>query len=92
MGFVFLLLLGLTAIILIARFASKAAGRSAAGGVVQNGKERITYEGGKSHTDKTNYFQEAVISLLLKKGVITEAELLDEIELIKKEIRKEEDV
>lgn len=85
MGFAFLLLLGLTAIILIARFASKAAGRGAPGGTVQNGKEKITYEGGKSHAERGRYFQEATISLLLKKGVITEEELLAEIEMIRKE-------
>lgn len=85
MGFVFLLLLGLTAIILIARFASKAAGRGAPGGTVQNGKEKVTYEGGKNHAERGRYFQEATISLLLKKGVITEEELLAEIEMIRKE-------
>lgn len=85
MGFVFLLLLGFTAIILIARFASKAAGRGASGGAVQNGKEKITYEGGKSPAEKARYFQEATISLLLKKGVITEEELLAEVEMIRKE-------
>lgn len=85
MGFVFLLFFGLAAIILIARLASKASGRSASGGAVQNGKERIAYEGGKSHAERTRYFQEAVISLLLKKGVITEAELLAEVEMIRKE-------
>lgn len=85
MGFVFLLFLGLAAIILIARLASKAAGRSADTGAAQNGKERIAYEGGKSQAERTRYFQEATISLLLKKGVITEEELLAEVEMIRKE-------
>jgi hypothetical protein len=85
MGFVFLLFLGLAAIILIARLASKASGRGGPGAAVQNGKERITYEGGKHHAERARYFQEAVISLLLKKGVITEEELLSEVEMIRKE-------
>lgn len=85
MGFVFLLFFGLAAIILIARFASKASGRSGPAGAGQNGNERIPYEGGKGQAERTRYFQEAVISLLLKKGVITEEELLAEVEMIRKE-------
>lgn len=87
MGFVFLLLLGLAAIILIARFGSKASGRSAAGVLHngQNGKERPAYGEGKSQAERGRVFQEALISLLLKKEIITEEELLSEIELIRKD-------
>lgn len=84
MGFLFILLVGLAAIILIARFGSKASGRGAAA-KAQNGKERIGYEGGKSQAESRRYFQEAVISLLLKKGIITEEELLSEVEMIRKD-------
>lgn len=85
MGFVLLLFLGLVAILLIARLASKASRRGEPAGVVQNGKEPISYEGGKNHAQSPRHFQEAVISLLLKKGIITEAELLAEVEMIRKE-------
>jgi len=85
MGFVFLLFLGLAAIILIARLASKASRQGEPAGVAQNGKEPIAYEGGKSHAERARQFQEALISLLLKKGIITEAELLTEVEMIRKD-------
>ncbi|TAK07208.1 MAG: hypothetical protein EPO39_07040 [Candidatus Manganitrophaceae bacterium] len=85
MGFLLILLIGLAAMILIARFGSKASGRTGAAGAVQNGKERVAYGGGKSQAERTRHFQEALISLLLKKEIITEEELLAEIELIRKD-------
>lgn len=85
MGFLFLFLLGIFAMIMIARFASKASRRGQAPAPPQNGKERSGNGYGKKGRDERATFQEAVISLLLKKGIITETELLAEVELIRKE-------
>ncbi len=85
MGFLFILLVGLAVIIMIARFGSKTSGQGRPEATAQNGKERVAYEGGKSQAERGRVFQEALISLLLKKEIITEEELLAEIELIRKD-------
>ena len=86
MGFLFLFLLGIFAIIMLARFGSKASRRGEATMTIpQNGKERSGYERGKGQDERARQFQEALISLLLKKEIITEAELLAEVELLRKE-------
>ncbi|MBI3803428.1 MAG: hypothetical protein HY282_06665 [Nitrospirae bacterium] len=85
MGFLFLFLLGISAIILLARFGSKASRRGQTAMPPQNGKERSGYDRGKGQDERARQFQEALISLLLKKEIITEAELLAEVEMLRKE-------
>lgn len=84
MGLLFIFLVGIGAIILIARFASKTRPKEErfpeAGGAYRNGGEAYSK---KPLYDKST-LEEGLLSLLIKKGVITEEELLSEMELIKK--------
>jgi hypothetical protein len=84
-GLLFIFLVGISAIILIARFASKTRPKEerlpeAGGGRYQNGGERYP----KKPLYDRSILEEGLLSLLIKKGVITEEELLSEMELIKK--------
>lgn len=83
MGLLVIFLLGITAIILIARFASKTRPkeeRLSGQGGYQNGGERYP----KKPLYDRSTLEEGLLSLLIKKGVITEEELLAEMDLIKK--------
>ena len=86
MGLLFIFLVGICAIILIARLASKTRPKeerlSAPGGAAgyQNGGDRPSK---KPIYDKSA-LEEGLLSLLIKKGVISEEELLSELEQIKK--------
>lgn len=84
MGLLFIFLAGISAIILIAKLASKTRPKGerlleADGGHYQNGVE-LSHK--KPFQDRS--LEEGLISLLIKKGMITEEELLSEVELIKK--------
>jgi hypothetical protein len=85
MGLLFLFLLGICAIILIAKLASKTRPK----------EERLLEAGAAPHknggghysektTPNRSSLEEGLVSLLIKKGVITEEELLSEVELIRK--------
>lgn len=83
-GLLFIFLAGITVIILIARLASKTRPKG----------ERVLEEGGGPYRNggdlphskpvQERFIAEGLISLLIKKGMITEEELLSEVELIKK--------
>ena len=86
MGLLFIFLAGIGAIILIARFASKTRPKeerlpeSGGGGPYRNGGERYA----KKPLYDRSTLEEGLLSLLIKKGVITEEELFSEMELMKK--------
>ena len=88
MGLLFIFLIGICAIILIARLASKTRPKEERL-LVESGGGDERRKNGKEHypeknlQDKTT-LEEGLLSLLIKKGVITEEELLLELELIKK--------
>ncbi len=83
MGFLFLIIIGILAMVFIARFASKTRPK---------GEEvKSPYRGGygdvySSKSQKVDsVLQKGLVSLLLKKNIIREEELLEELEKIKKE-------
>lgn len=89
MGLLFIFLLGIAAIILVARLASKA--RPQEERLLdrkEGGEAAFKNGGGKSHGEKPSQesllVQEGLLSLLIKKGIITEEELLSEMKMIKK--------
>lgn len=81
MGFLFLFLAGIIAIILIARFGSRIGRQERNPPGYRNGQEKPAYEKPTAQEQvRQRYVQEGLIALLLKKGVISEEELVDEIE------------
>ncbi|MFQ5779926.1 MAG: hypothetical protein ACE5HN_03960 [Nitrospiria bacterium] len=83
MGLLFILLLGILAIFLIAGMASKARPKHErlSQDPSQNG-DRSVGENRDREAERCNI--EGLTSLLIKKGIITEEELLSEVELIEK--------
>lgn len=83
MGFLFLIVMGILGIILIARLASRSGRKeevSERPAPRQNGRER--HQVGSIQMDD---LENALVSLLIKKKVITEKEFLAEIERLKKD-------
>jgi hypothetical protein len=86
MGLLFIFLLGISAIILIAKLASKTRPkeeRISGSGEEKGGANGRGHYPEKQLQDKST-LEESLIALLIKKGVITEEELLSEVELIRK--------
>ncbi len=77
MGFLFIIVLGVLAMIFVARFASK----------TKPDEERIKSPEDIEHYNKSQkidaILQKGLISLLLKKNIITEEELLAQVEIEK---------
>ena len=80
MGFLFLFTIGILAIILLARIASKS-GQGGKKIESPNGREKGYFD---KLIGEKSYIEEGLVSLLIKKGAITEEELLNEIECVKK--------
>ena len=80
MGFLFLFTIGILAIILVARIASKS-GQGGQKIESPTGREKGYFE---KLSGEKSYVEEGLVSLLIKKGAITEEELLNEIECVKK--------
>jgi hypothetical protein len=82
MGLLFIFIVGVLAIIMIARWGSKTRRKEAGPEEYQiehqNGKEK------KKGVEQQNYLEAGLVTLLIKKKIITEEELLSEIELLKK--------
>ncbi|MFY9268224.1 MAG: hypothetical protein WAO55_00575 [Candidatus Manganitrophaceae bacterium] len=85
MGFLFLFLLGIIAIIMVARFASKNVPRDETPSLPYNGKKGYPHsEQQDTVEERRRDLQVALVSLLVKKGIITEAELNFEVEQMEK--------
>lgn len=81
MGLLFLFVMGIAAIILIARWGSKTRPKTAELALEpehRNGREQ------KKISEHQNYLEAGLINLLIRKKIISEEELLSEIELLRK--------